>query len=248
MAGCASGAPPSNKSDGGKPGYVIGGKGGTGGSGGSGGSGGTPEHTMEPLPIIPDASYPDEDMDAEVDAGPPTHSCDDSKKNGAETSTDCGGSECDPCPDGKGCVTADDCMSMYCSAAFTCTTPGCDDKQLNQDETDLDCGGSCDTKCPLGKKCKVNEDCATSLCDSTMHCACVPTATCEATECGMKPDGCGGMYTCPTMCGATQSCGRDKKCACDDSKCPSNSCGFLQFGCCKSDGSCGCGAAFGGCN
>jgi hypothetical protein len=255
MAACASGAPPNNNTgDGGKTMYIVAGgaaKGGAGGTGGTGGSGGSPMmHTTEPPLIFPDASYMDAavDEDAEVDAGPPTHTCDDKKKNGAETATDCGGGECDPCPDGKGCVTGDDCMSTSCSAGFVCATPGCSDKQLNQDESDVDCGGSCDTKCGLGKKCKANEDCETMLCDSTMHCACVPTATCDAMECGVKPDGCGGMLTCPTMCGATQSCSRDKKCVCDGSKCPSNNCGFLQGGCCKNDGTCGCGGLIGGCN
>jgi hypothetical protein len=258
LGACASGAPPANVSDGGKTMYIVaggaakGGAGGSGGSSGTGGSGGSPSMHTEPPLIFPDASYPDAaaDEDAEVDAGPPQHTCDDKKKNGAETATDCGGGECDPCPDGKGCVTGDDCMSTSCGSGFTCTTPGCGDMQLNQDETDVDCGGSCDTKCKLGKKCMANEDCETMSCDSTMHCACVPTATCEDMECGVKPDGCGGMLTCPTMCGATQSCNRDKRCQCDASKCPSKDCGgVLPSGCCKSDGSCGCTSLFNpGCN
>src|SRR5689334_4977666 len=94
LVACASGAPPSNAaSDGGKTMYVLaGGKGGSGGSGGMGGSGGSPMMHTEPPLIFPDASYMDAsaDEDAEVDAGPPTHTCDDKKKNGAETATDCG--------------------------------------------------------------------------------------------------------------------------------------------------------------
>src|SRR5690349_3335892 len=114
LVACASGAPPANVSDSGVTKYIVaggaakGGGGGSGGSSGTGGSGGSPVmmHTTEPPLIFPDASYPDAGHpDAAVDAGPPQHTCDDKKKNGAETATDCGGGECDPCPDGKGCVT-----------------------------------------------------------------------------------------------------------------------------------------------
>jgi hypothetical protein len=251
LAACASGAPRSDVRDSGVQMFVpLGGGGGGGGAGsggsagssgsagaGSGGSGGS-AGSRPTRPIIPDASFPDAAaMDAGMpDAGPPTFSCDDGKKNGKETSADCGGADCEPCADGKSCVTGADCMSDNCGAAFTCATPGCMDMQLNQDESDVDCGGAC-TKCAVGKKCNMAEDCMSMSCDGTGRCACVPTAMCAANECGSKPDGCGATLMCP-MCPAGKRC-ENRMCECNDNACPDN-CDGLDQPCCKSDDTCGC--------
>lgn len=256
LLGCASGAPKrAVLDDGGQTTFAPAppaGKGGSGGSGGSGssgtgGSGGS--KYMEPPLKWPDASAVDAAamMDAAaIDAGPPTYTCDDGKKNGKETSADCGGSDCDPCDDGKSCVSSTDCKSGFCGPSSTCTVESCDDKSKNQDETDIDCGGSCDTKCALGKKCAMPEDCQTMNCDDAGVCACVPTATCDADECGGKPDGCGGTLQCMT-CPMGQACNRDRECVCDRNQCRNN-CSILQSRCCKSDGTCGCESLISSCN
>ena len=257
---CASGAPASSILDSGVQRFVpAGGRGGAGagaggaGSGGSAGSagagsGGSSGSGPTRPPIVIADSGPPVDS-GPVDSGPPdagpTFSCDDGKKNGKETSADCGGSDCDPCADGKSCVTGEDCESENCSSAFTCTTPGCMDMQLNLDETDTDCGGAECPKCVVGKKCKAGEDCMSESCDAMGRCACVPTAMCGAMECGSKPDGCGNMLMCST-CPAGKRCNNSRMCVCDERAC-NNNCGFLQSRCCKSDGTCGCQGLLSGC-
>jgi hypothetical protein len=191
-----------------------------------------------------------EPADAGPDDGGPTHTCSDGKKNGHETGTDCGGSDCAACEDGNGCVVAEDCTSHYCGTSRLCSVPSCDDKMLNDEESDVDCGRGCPL-CAVGRKCNGPEDCTSGSCDDdSKRCVCAPTAVCGANECGTKPDGCGGMLTCPTSCSATESCNRDRVCVCDPNKCPTGACsGVLAMGCCKSDGSCGCSTLVGGsCN
>lgn len=53
---------------------------------------------------------------------PPSHGCDDQAKNGFETGTDCGGTECEPCPLGAGCVRDDDCEQGGCDRGV-CAEP-----------------------------------------------------------------------------------------------------------------------------
>lgn len=69
-------------------------------------------------------------------------SCDDGIKNGEETDVDCGGTYCDPCTDGQGCVGGHDCVSRSCFAG-RCQPPACDDAVRNGDEVDIDCGADC---------------------------------------------------------------------------------------------------------
>ncbi|MCD6497051.1 MAG: hypothetical protein J7M25_01960, partial [Deltaproteobacteria bacterium] len=40
--------------------------------------------------------------------------CSNGVKDGTETDVDCGGSDCDPCDNGKACVGASDCVSGSC--------------------------------------------------------------------------------------------------------------------------------------
>ncbi|MSP60064.1 MAG: hypothetical protein EXR72_06920 [Myxococcales bacterium] len=58
---------------------------------------------------------PDLTMQAMVDMAMATPACDDGIKNGAETDTDCGGFQCGPCADTKGCKQNSDCNSLACS-------------------------------------------------------------------------------------------------------------------------------------
>jgi hypothetical protein len=48
------------------------------------------------------------------DADGGSASCSNGVKDGSETDVDCGGSTCQPCADGKSCLTGSDCVSTYC--------------------------------------------------------------------------------------------------------------------------------------
>jgi len=77
-----------------------------------------------------------------------TPTCFDSRKNGDESGVDCGGaSTCGPCPDGRGCLTPDDCASGVCKSG-QCQMPTCFDAVQNGKESGVDCGGDCDLTCP----------------------------------------------------------------------------------------------------
>jgi hypothetical protein len=128
-------------------------------------------------------------------------SCSDTKKNGQETDTDCGGGTCSGCGTGQVCVGNTDCASQVCSSTVssstgtgTCVAPSCTDSVLNGQETDVDCGGAactagCGTnpstcfQCTAGQACKVNLDCApptatptttSGVCDAANTATCVP--------------------------------------------------------------------------
>ena len=98
-----------------------------------------------------------------IDGGLDAAQCADGKKDGSETDTDCGGSTCAPCRDGKGCGNGADCASKVCSTG-TCLAPACGDKVKNGSETDADCGGATCPACGPGKSCAGDGDCAGSSC------------------------------------------------------------------------------------
>lgn len=91
---------------------------------------------------------------------PPPH-CEDGYLSGDETDVDCGGS-CDPCDEGGGCNSDEDCASGWCHEGV-CTSPTCSDGYMNGAETGIDCGGYCP---PCG--CFYNWDCAE---DGSEHCS-----------------------------------------------------------------------------
>lgn len=68
--------------------------------------------------------------------------CDDGRKNNAETGMDCGGPTCPRCSTGAGCLKPSDCTSDVCRNG-ACEAPTCVDGKENGDETGIDCGGSC---------------------------------------------------------------------------------------------------------
>jgi hypothetical protein len=68
--------------------------------------------------------------------------CDDGRKNSAETGVDCGGSTCARCSSGASCLKPSDCTSDVCRQGV-CEAPTCVDGKENGDETGIDCGGSC---------------------------------------------------------------------------------------------------------
>jgi hypothetical protein len=99
---------------------------------------------------------------------PPTSSCTDHVKNGAETDVDCGGSDCPACSAGERCLAAADCTTQLCTAGV-CTQPvtaTCDDFTLNGNETDVDCGGDTCPACGDGRVCKLDSDCASQACSA----------------------------------------------------------------------------------
>jgi hypothetical protein len=49
-------------------------------------------------------------------------------------------------------------------------------------------------------------------------------------ECGMIPDGCGGMATCPTVCMGGKQC-VNNACVCPGNPCAGKSCGTVADGC-----------------
>ena len=262
MCGCAAGAPAQVEDDpsmlGSGGGSATGGVGGAAGSGGKGGSGGrggsssagtggTGAPGASGSPAMGDGGLL-VDGGCATDGGPSSSDeCSDSKKNGTETGKDCGGPDCDPCEDGTGCVIDSDCESEYCGSGFTCSTPGCDDDAKNGEETDVDCGGGDCPGCANNRACSDDDDCMSESCEDD-KCACKPLEECGDTECGQKPDGCGGMVDCSHTCGGDEMC-EANACvampACVAGDCPR--CNFfLSAGCCKTDGTCGCPPAFGG--
>jgi hypothetical protein len=85
--------------------------------------------------------------------------CEDFRRDGDETGTDCGGSLCIRCAVGVACIVDNDCVSKACDAlSNVCVADSCTDHRLDGTETDVDCGGSCG-RCAPGKGCFINIDC-----------------------------------------------------------------------------------------
>ena len=129
-------------------------------------------------------------------------SCMNGKKDGGETSADCGGPDCPPCDPGKTCKTGTDCTSGVCTGGV-CQVPTCSDMAKNGSETDADCGGLSCPKCQDGKTCLAPTDCQSNDCSGG---ACKPAPTCvDGLKNGQETDvDCGGP-TCP-KCQNNQSC------------------------------------------
>jgi hypothetical protein len=125
----------------------------------------------------------DSDCDSEHCSGgtcqaEPRPSCTDGTRNGDETDVDCGGPDCDPCPEGAGCSSDADCVTENCDAG-SCgpAGPTCDDQVHNGAETDIDCGGPDCDPCAEGQACIADGDCA--------------AGTCVRGTCRVLPDHCG---------------------------------------------------------
>jgi len=67
----------------------------------------------------------------EPDPGP---TCTDGIKNGAETDTDCGGADCEPCESGAACRGEADCVAGLLCSAGVCVSPLCGDGVVNPGE------------------------------------------------------------------------------------------------------------------
>jgi hypothetical protein len=134
-------------------------------------------------------------------------SCSDLIRNGSESDTDCGGSDCSKCGTNQTCGGPTDCASGVCNG--TCAAPACNDVVQNGSETDIDCGGSC-TSCAIGKACKVSADCAPAICDTLLcrlpkSCAELKTAVAASPDGTylLDPDGAGGAAPLSVYCDMT---------------------------------------------
>lgn len=111
-------------------------------------------------------------------------SCGDGLWNGTESDVDCGGTICDPCPEGRACGIAEDCASGACDAWVTdlCVatgTPTCADDVRDGNESDVDCGGADCPPCAQGEDCSSDDDCGTGWCDSALTGACLEPGSCD---------------------------------------------------------------------
>ena len=107
--------------------------------------------------------------------------CESGKKDDDETDTDCGGSMCNPCPDGDHCKEPEDCESGVCEDTV-CIPGTCNDEVTNQDESDMDCGGLCTAEskwCAINAICNSGADCESYVCSSGR---CVPDIEILATD------------------------------------------------------------------
>ncbi len=110
--GCARGADDVGPFQTGDGGYALtaeeGGVDEDGGAAGAAGAAG--EDDGGPLGMGGASSWPDAGG-ADADPG----ACGNGAVDGTETDTDCGGSDCAPCPSGASCKTNVDCESTFCS-------------------------------------------------------------------------------------------------------------------------------------
>jgi hypothetical protein len=111
--------------------------------------------------------------------------CTDTKPNGTETDTDCGGTCTTKCADTKNCLKDADCVNGWCNGG-KCATPACTDKIKNGTETGADCGGNCAASCSTAydtncKPCADTSGCSQHTDCRSLNCAnnvcTVPTGT-----------------------------------------------------------------------
>ena len=162
----------------------------------------------KPDSLVPDLAVPDLLVPDLLMPDAPLPSCTDSRQNGDETDTDCGGASCPKCADGKKCTATTDCTSGVCSSGV-CAKASCTDSVLNGDETDVDCGGLSCPKCAETKKCKAATDCASGVCSSGV---CAKASCTDSVLNGDETDvDCGGL-SCP-KCAETKKCKAATDCA-----------------------------------
>ncbi|MDF1865625.1 MAG: RICIN domain-containing protein [Saprospiraceae bacterium] len=125
--------------------------------------------------------------------------CNDGKKNQGETSTDCGGPNCDPCPTCNDGIQNQEETGLDCGGPCA-TCPTCDDGIKNQNETSIDCGGPNCYACPTCDDGIMNQG------ETGVDCG-GPCAVCPTCDDGIKNQGetktdCGGPNCdpCPPTC------------------------------------------------
>lgn len=112
-------------------------------------------------------------------------SCEDGKKNGAESDSDCGHVCTNKCATGAHCLQDSDCISFKCDLDVNvCSASTASDGRKNSLETDVDCGGNValmqysSPRCRVGKRCEDHSDCESSHCDTSGSNVCL-RATCD---------------------------------------------------------------------
>ncbi len=158
----------------------------------------------------------------------PGETCSNSKKDGDETDTDCGGS-CSPCANGKSCSANGDCTSGNCDGGVCAESSGpgpgpagdCNDSAKNGDESDTDCGGSC-SACADGKACYAPTDCVSGKCEGGVCVSAGPSVSCsDGIKNGDESDtDCGG--SCAQKCDNEKACNSNDDCL--SFKCEGNLC------------------------
>lgn len=147
-------------------------------------------------------------------------SCEDGRRNGRETASDCGGG-CGPCADGLACRSGADCQSGACRGG-SCAPATCADGVANAGEVDVDCGGSCGS-CDDGARCGVDADCDSGRCTADV---CAAPACDDGAKNGDETAvDCGGSCA---SCPADASCLVDDDCAsfvCEGNACAAPTCG-----------------------
>jgi hypothetical protein len=149
--------------------------------------------------------------------------CTDGVQNVDETDVDCGGPDCDPCPDGSTCITWSDCQSGVCAQGL-CGGAACDDGVRNGNETDVDCGGPDCSLCPNGSACVENSDCISNICTNNR---CVGPECSDGAQNGSETDvDCGGPDCAPCPDGS----GCNDPTDCESGVCILNICVPAQCG------------------
>ncbi|WP_338046387.1 hypothetical protein [Polyangium spumosum] len=129
------------------------------------------------------------------------NSCDDGIKNGDETDADCGGTHCQPCAQGKACLTNTDCATTFCTDGVCCGT-ACDGPcvtcvyaELVGDCTFIDKYGE-DPSYGMGEACLAaeGEACNFGNCLKAFEQLCTLNTECATTRCA-DPD-MNGTKTC----------------------------------------------------
>ncbi len=111
--------------------------------------------------------------------------CGDGELSGQETDVDCGGPSCDPCPNGKACLQAGDCVSGLCLSGVCAVPQNCGNGDIDPGET---CDGDCPTSCDDEDPC--TDDLLTgSAANCTAECFFSPITVCDSGD-GCCPDGC----------------------------------------------------------
>ncbi|MSP60121.1 MAG: hypothetical protein EXR72_07225 [Myxococcales bacterium] len=160
--------------------------------------------------------------------------CQNGKKDGNETDTDCGGGSCGKCGFGKSCLGNADCDTGLCTNKFCASPASCNDGVKNGKETDTDCGGGCPL-CSDGSDCLVNGDCSSANCSGGI-CQAAPNCfdgmlngtetdvDCGGLKCGACENGfsCKGNSDCKSLgCSLGICCGSGTA-NCDNN--PNNGC------------------------
>ncbi|AUX35703.1 MULTISPECIES: SUMF1/EgtB/PvdO family nonheme iron enzyme [Sorangium] len=145
--------------------------------------------------------------------GVPSPGCTNGVKDGGETSIDCGGGDCAPCPAGQACAAPTDCFSRRCEESAgggtTCAEAQCDNGVKDGDETSIDCGGGAAPRGdnPACPPCADLLDCAVSSDCESLSCVggkCL-TASCSdkvkngdetGVDCGGRCAGCAPGEAC----------------------------------------------------